>query len=118
MDSIWKKRKQQLQDFRRYLNKDNKVKKQEVPDGLYQACPNCNSTIRTLDLKNHLQEWALNTDGWKVRDSEKVYDLSTLDADAYKDTLFYKDRWMNENGLEQRIIVTFSFKYKECAYPD
>ena len=55
MDSIWKKRKQQLQDFRRYLNKDNKVKKQEVPDGLYQACPNCNSTIRTLDLKNHLQ---------------------------------------------------------------
>ena len=55
MDSIWKKRKQQLQDFRRYLNKDNKVKKQGVPDGLYQACPNCNSTIRTLDLKNHLQ---------------------------------------------------------------
>lgn len=55
MDSIWKKRKQQLQDFRRYLNKDNKVKKQEVPDGLYQACPSCNSTIRTLDLKNHLQ---------------------------------------------------------------
>ena len=55
MDSIWKKRKQQLQDFRRYLNKDNKVKKQEVPDGLYQACPNCNNTIRTLDLKNHLQ---------------------------------------------------------------
>lgn len=55
MDSIWKKRKQQLQDFRRYLNKDNKVKKQEVPDGLYQACLNCNNTIRTLDLKNHLQ---------------------------------------------------------------
>ena len=55
MDSIWKKRKQQLQDFRRYLNKDHKVKKQEVPDGLYQACPHCNQTIRTLDLKNHLQ---------------------------------------------------------------
>lgn len=53
MDSIWKKRKQQLQDFRRYLNKENKVKKQEVPDGLYQACPSCNSTIRTLDLMNH-----------------------------------------------------------------
>ena len=71
-------------------------------------------TVQSLKkLKNHLQEWALNTDGWKVRDSEKVYDLSTLDADAYKDTLFYKDRWMNENGLEQRIIVTFSFKYKE-----
>ena len=33
----------------------NKVKKQEVPDGLYQACPSCNSTIRTLDLMNHLQ---------------------------------------------------------------
>ena len=26
-----------------------------MPDGLYQACPNCNSTIRTLDLKNHIQ---------------------------------------------------------------
>lgn len=42
--------------------------------------------------------------------------MSTLNPDNYNDTLFYKERWMNENGLEQRIIVTFSFKYRNYLH--
>ena len=26
---------------------------------------------------------------------------------------FYKERWIHENGLEQKLIVTFSFKYQQ-----
>ena len=31
----------------------------------------------------------------------------------YKDKIFYKERWIKENGLEQRLIVTYSVKYQE-----
>lgn len=55
MDKIWNKRKEQLSAFRHYLKKSPKVEKQEIPDGLYQACPKCGRTIRTTELKRHLQ---------------------------------------------------------------
>ena len=46
------------------------------------------------------------------------YDISTLDSKVYYETLFYKERWdptpmSTGETLEQRIIVTFSFKYQE-----
>ena len=71
-------------------------------------------TVQSLKkLKRHLQEWALDSKGWYIAGSEEEYDINTLNPYEYRDTTFYKDRWMNENGLEQRIIVTFSFKYRE-----
>lgn len=74
-------------------------------------------TVQSLKkLKKHLQEWSLNTNGWQTKGSEQIFDLSTLDPEEYGNTLFYKDRWINENGFEQRIIVTFSFKYKKYLH--
>lgn len=71
-------------------------------------------TVQSLKkLKRHLQEWALDSNGWHIAGSEETYDISAVDPGEYRDTTFYKDRWMNENGLEQRIIVTFSFKYRD-----
>ena len=72
-------------------------------------------TVQSLKrLKRHLQEWALESRGWKMANAGKEeYDLSMVDARTHHDTLFYKDRWINENGLEQRLIVTFSFKYRD-----
>ena len=32
---------------------------------------------------------------------------------SYKSTTFYKERWIKEDGLEQRLIVTYSVKYQE-----
>ena len=69
-------------------------------------------------LKKHLQEWALDNKGWHIDGSGEEYDISTLDSKEYYDTLFYKERWdptpmSTGETLEQRIIVTFSFKYQE-----
>ncbi len=30
----------------------------------------------------------------------------------YKNKIFYKERWIKEDGLEQKLIVTYSLKYK------
>ncbi len=71
-------------------------------------------TVQSLKkLKKHLQLWSLEKTGWHIAGSDKEYDLSEVSAEEHYDTLFYKDRWTNENGLSQRLIVTFSFKYRE-----
>ncbi len=70
-------------------------------------------------LKSYLKEYSLDmSNGWKISGSNKTYDLSKLHNDKdfiekYKDVVFYKERWINENGLEQRLIITFSTKYQE-----
>ena len=76
-------------------------------------------TVQSLKkLKGHLQEWALDSKGWHIDGSGEEYDISTLDSKEYYDTLFFKERWdptkmSTGETLEQRIIVTFSFKYQE-----
>lgn len=71
-------------------------------------------------LKAHLKDWALSSAGWKIPNSNKEYDLTqinslTPESPAYTtvyNQIFYKDRWINENGFEQHLIVTYSLKYK------
>ena len=68
-------------------------------------------------LKKHLKEWALTPTGWRLSGTTKEYDISELEKtedsiNKYKDKVFYKERWINENGLEQKLIVTYSLKYK------
>ncbi|MDR3315846.1 MAG: IS1634 family transposase [Coriobacteriales bacterium] len=63
-------------------------------------------------LKKHLKAWALDPSGWKATKGGRTYDITELDEDKHKDTVFYKERWINDGGLEQRLIVTFSLKYK------
>ena len=70
-------------------------------------------------LKSHLKDEALDlTKGWHLPNEKKTYNISKLRTDEklmeqYKDKTFYKERWIKENGLEQRLIVTFSVKYQE-----
>lgn len=66
-------------------------------------------------LKKHLIEWVLSPEDWQISGSKKKYDISKLgeNEEQYKDTIFYKERWINENGLEQKLIVTYSIKYRE-----
>lgn len=52
------------------------------------------------------------SDGWKHPNGKKVYNLDEIDENKYKDKTFYKSRWIKEKGLEQQLIVSFSFKYK------
>lgn len=70
-------------------------------------------------LKKHLKEEALDlSTGWHLTGSNKSYNISKLRTDEklieqYKDKIFYKERWIKEDGLEQRLIVTYSVKYQE-----
>lgn len=74
-------------------------------------------------LKAHLKKWALAADGWKLPGSEKDYDISKLDEmlekanpedrEKIRSKVFYKERWIKENGFEQRLIVTYSIKYRD-----
>jgi len=70
-------------------------------------------------LKSHLREEALDlSTGWHLPNDNKSYNILKLRTDKnliekYKDKVFYKERWINENGLEQRLIVTYSVKYQE-----
>jgi transposase len=70
-------------------------------------------TVQSLKkIKKSTCDWALKLEGWKIPNSDVVYNLNEIDENQYYNTIFYKERWINENNLEQRIIITFSFKYK------
>lgn len=64
-------------------------------------------------LKEHIKEWALSPEGWKLEESDKTYNINEIDEDYYSEYIFYKERWINENNLKQRLIVTYSIKYKK-----
>ena len=75
-------------------------------------------------LKDFLKEWSLAPDGWRISEpknkteKDKIYNINELEKteeskELYKDRTFYKERWMKETGLEQRLIVTYSIKYKD-----
>lgn len=94
-------------------------------------------TVQSLKkLDETLTEWALQSDGWKLmprseaeqakairkklrcdeNECELEFDLADEDtAKYYADRTFYRERWiLNEKtGFSQRLIVTFSFKYRD-----
>ena len=76
-------------------------------------------SIKKLDSAT--QEWALDKTKWRMYgdDTNRHYNLDDIcndKAEKYYDRIFYKETWIKEdakeNALEQRLIVTFSLKYK------
>lgn len=74
-------------------------------------------------LKKYLQDWTFEPTGWRICGDDNEYDISKLEKvlkkssdseliKSLKDRVFYKERWIKENNFEQRLIVTFSFKYQ------
>lgn len=81
-------------------------------------------SVKTLPEKGDknrsggMKSWALDPAGWKLpREESAEYDIRTLDPEKDKERIFYKERWYRtEKGgetLEQRIIVSYSLKYRE-----
>lgn len=64
-------------------------------------------------LKSFLREWALDSDGWHLNGSNQVYNINKIDEHVHRNSIFYKERWINENGLEQRLIVSYSIKERD-----
>lgn len=60
-------------------------------------------------------KWSLSPEGWLLAGSNAQYNLTDILGDEtlidkYTDSVFYKERWFNENDIQQRYIVTFSIK--------
>jgi transposase len=64
-------------------------------------------------IKGHLKEWALSPEDWHTINSSKKINLNKVDKSGDNEEIYYKERWINENGLEQRLIVSYSPKYAE-----
>ena len=64
-------------------------------------------------IKGHLKEWALSPEDWHTINSNKKINLNDVDKSGDNEEIYYKERWINENGLEQRLIVSYSPKYAE-----
>ena len=76
------------------------------------------TTQSVKKLKKHLKQWALDPTGWYLSGTDKTYDIRLFDQDQsayekYKTLTFYKERWIKEDGLEQKLIVTYSLKYRD-----
>lgn len=78
-------------------------------------------SIKTLP--SDLEGYALDATGWHLAGEEGVYNLNSLDDEKDYDKTFYKEKWITEDisqksrrqgnaPLEQRLIVTFSLKYR------
>lgn len=71
------------------------------------------TTQSVKKLKSYLRDWALDPEGWYLAEGTETYDIRELDEEKYKENTFYKERWVKENGLEQKLIVTYSIKYRD-----
>jgi transposase len=71
------------------------------------------TTQSIKQLKKLLKNWALSPDGWKLASESGTFNINMLDERKYQDKIFYKERWINENDLEQKLIVTYSIKYRD-----
>lgn len=81
-------------------------------------------SVKTLPEKGDkdrsagIRSWALEPTGWKLPTEQSMeYDIRKLDKEGDKDKIFYKERWYKTvrdgETLEQRIIVSYSLKYRE-----
>lgn len=85
------------------------------------------TTQSIKNLKAFLQDWCMADDGWILDgdNSGKTYRISDLDDEKDSDKIFYKSRWINEEGIihtetgdkkqiiEQKLIVSYSIKYRD-----
>lgn len=71
------------------------------------------TTQSVKKLKKHLRDWALSSDGWRLSGDNHFYNLLKIDEKEHKNSIFFKDRWIKENGFEQHLIITYSVKSKD-----
>jgi transposase len=64
-------------------------------------------------LKGPLREWALEPAGWYLPGERHTCDLTSIDEEKHRKSTFYKEQWVDINGLRQRMLVTYSLKYRD-----
>jgi transposase len=63
-------------------------------------------------MKKFLIDWALDPEGWRMAGSQEPCDLRQIDDGGDNPNTYYKSRWIKEDGLEQKLIVSYAPKYK------
>ena len=82
------------------------------------------TTVSIKKMKKSQQRECMRPTGWKLKGSDKTYDISELDSsdekmERYYDVVFYKEIPMEEYDeerdirLNQVLVVTYSVKYRE-----
>lgn len=69
-------------------------------------------------LKREARENALDPAGWHLmgdRRKYREYDITGLDEAAHRDSVFYKEIPADNDDFHERIIVTYSLKYRDYA---
>ena len=64
-------------------------------------------------LKGYLRQWATDPAGWRLSEDGPLYNITGLDESDSFEKVFYKERWINDGEIEQRLIITFSLKYRD-----
>jgi len=75
-------------------------------------------------MKKEYQDWALNMENWSFTGSKDFFNISDIQSDLENEKdqkkyleklnrIYYKERWRNDDDLEQRMIVTYSPKYAQ-----
>lgn len=91
-------------------------------DGIKKRSFITTQSIKMLPV--YLKEFVFGDSGWQLEGGSREYRLSELSEEEDYDKVFYKERWITEeltekekeNGkkpLEQRLIVSYSIKYKK-----
>lgn len=70
------------------------------------------TTQSVKKMKRHLKDWMFDGSGWRLPNSRKEYNMKDLNEDIHFKHVFFKERWINEDGLKQRLIITYSPKYR------
>lgn len=60
-----------------------------------------------------MKAWALDPTGWKLAGSNETFNLNELDEVADYKKIYSKERWIKEDEFKQKLVVTFSLKYKQ-----
>ena len=64
-------------------------------------------------LKGPLREWALEPKGWHLPGEQHTFKLDDIDEDKHRKSIFYKEQWVDIKGLKQRMLVSYSIKYRD-----
>lgn len=81
------------------------------------------TTQSVKQLPEYLKDFALDPEGWQLLGDDNTYNINDLNEETDYNKVFYKERWIKEDlsakkvksgakPLEQRLIVSFSLKYK------
>ena len=64
-------------------------------------------------LRGPVREWALEPQGWRLSGEQRTYDLNEIDEEKHRGSVFYKEQWVEIKGLRQRMLVSYSVKYRD-----